>query len=131
VTNEKDLEKGRTMGRKFTVPYALYQTRGVVNPHLAAQTGFGEKDLELLWEALIKAFEFDQSAARPAGSMAARALIVFKHESALGNAPAHKLFDLVKVKRVDETKPPRAFSDYEVSIDKAGVPTGVELIEMI
>lgn len=131
VTNEKDLEKGRTMGRKFTVPYGLYQARGVVNPHLAEQTGFSDADLGLLWEALGKAFEFDQSAARPAGSMAARRLIVFKHESALGNAPAHKLFDRVTVKRKDEAKPARAFSDYEVCVNRDGLPPGVTVEERL
>lgn len=130
VTNEKDLEKGRTMGRKFTVPYGLYVARGVVNPHLAAQTGFSEGDLTLLWEALIKAFDFDQSAARPAGSMAARRLIVFKHASALGNAPAHQLFERVQVKRVDASKPPRHFSDYAVTLDGAELPKDKVLIEV-
>lgn len=136
VTNVRDLEKERTMGRKFTVPYALYRAHGVVNPFLADPekkmgTGFNEKDLELLWEALTKAFEFDQSAARPAGSMATRKMIVFKHKDALGNAPAHKLFELVQIKRKDETKPARAFTDYQVKVDKANLPPGVELIEMV
>lgn len=131
VTNERDLEKGRTMGRKFTIPYGLFRAQGVVNPFLAAQTGFDNEDLALLWEALTRAFDIDQSAARPAGSMAARKLIVFKHETELGNAPAHKLFDLVGVARAgDAAKPPRAFSDYAVTIDRAGLPAGVELIEM-
>jgi len=125
VTNEKDLEKERTIGRKFTVPYGLYLAHGVVNPFLAEKTGFSEKDLALLWEALGKAFEFDSSAARPAGSMAARKLIVFKHASALGEAPAHKLFELVKVERVDKTAPARAFSDYKVEVGQA--PAGVEI----
>jgi len=90
----------------------------------------------LLWEALKNAFEHDQSAARPAGSMACRKLIVFKHKDALGNAPAHKLFELVKIECTGKTeeekkKPARAFSDYEVKIDKASVPAGVEAIEMV
>ncbi len=135
VTNEKDLEKERTMGRKFTVPYALYRAHGVVNPFLATDekkgTRFGDKDLELLWEALKNAFEHDQSAARPAGSMATRKLIVFKHKDALGNAPAHQLFDAVTITRKDTSKPARAFADYEVKIDKAKVPASVELIEMV
>ena len=128
VTNEKDLEKERTIGRKFTIPYGLYLAHGVVNPFLAEKTGFSEKDLELLWEALAKAFEFDSSAARPAGSMAARKLIVFKHASALGEAPSHKLFELVKVERIDKTVPARSFSDYKVEVGQA--PGGVEMTVM-
>jgi CRISPR-associated protein Csd2 len=140
VTNEKDMEKERTMGRKYTVPYALYRAHGVVNPFLATDekkgTRFGEKDLELLWEALKNAFEHDQSAARPAGSMAVCKLIVFKHKDHLGNAPSHKLFELVTIERSGETqeeksKAARAFTDYTVTIDKPGVPAGVELIEMV
>jgi len=131
VTNEKDFDKERTIGRKFTVPYGLYRAHGVVNPFLAAQTQFSEADLNLLWEALKGAFEFDQSAARPAGSMAVQKLIVFKHDNNLGKAPAHKLFDLVTVERKDTTRPARNFKDYEVKIDRKGVPQGVELIEMV
>ena len=131
VTNEKDIEKERTMGRKFTVPYGLYQTKGFVNPFLAKQTGFSGDDLELLFAALNNAFQFDQSAARPAGSMNPRGLIVFKHDSALGNAPSHKLFEAVTVKRNDGVEVPRAFSDYEVTIDRSAIPQGVEVIERI
>lgn len=135
VTNERDLGKERTMGRKFTVPYALYRAHGVVNPFLATDpkkgTGFSDKDLDLLWEALKNAFEHDQSAARPAGSMAAQKLIVFKHKDALGNASAHKLFELVKIDRRDQSKPARAFMDYSVTVEKDKVPAGVELIEML
>ena len=131
VTNEKDLEKERTMGRKFTVPYALYQACGFVNPFLADQTHFSEEDLELLWEAIENAFQFDQSAARPAGSMAMRKLIVFKHDSSLGCAPSHKLFDLVSIKRKDSEIVPRAFSDYLVSLDHASCPEGVSIIEKL
>jgi CRISPR-associated protein Csd2 len=131
VTNEKDLEKERTMGRKFTVPYALYQAQGFVNPFLAEQTGFGDGDLDLLWESLVNAFQFDQSAARPAGSMASRRLLVFKHDSKLGCAPSHKLFDLVSVKRKDESVPARSFADYDVAIDRAALPAGVELLDLI
>lgn len=127
VTKEADKEKERTMGRKFTVPYGLYRAHGFVNPFLAEQTGFSEDDLNLLWEALINAFQFDQSAARPAGSMAARKLIVFKHEKPLGSAPSHALFDLVKIERKKD--PARDFADYAVSVCKA--PAGVEIIEMI
>jgi len=131
VTNVADKEKERTMGRKFTVPYGLYRAYGFVNPFLAEQTGFSEEDLNLLWEALINAFQFDQSAARPAGSMAPRKLIVFKHDKPLGNAPSHTLFERVKIGRKDPSKPPRAFSDYDVTIDWTNPPAGVELIEML
>ena len=118
------------MGRKFTIPYALYAARGFVNPFLAEQTGFGDKDLALLWEGLINAFQFDQSAARPAGSMAAQKLVVFEHSSQLGAAPSHKLFDLVSTKRASDSVA-RSFADYEVSVDSGGVPEGVNVIEMI
>ncbi len=132
VTNEADKEKERTMGRKYTIPYAVYRAHGFVNPFLAEQTGFSEKDLALLWEALLNAFQFDQSAARPAGSMNARKLIVFKHDSALGSAPSHKLFELVKVRKSsNETKPARAFSDYIVEIDRGAIPPGIALEEKI
>ncbi len=131
VTNERDLEKERTMGRKFTVPYGLYRSYGFVNPFLAVQTGFGDEDLQLIWQALLNAFQFDQSAARPANSMNVCKLIVFKHDKPLGNAPSHKLFDRVTIKRKDAFKPPRDFSDYEVKVDWANPPSGVELIEMI
>jgi len=134
VATEKEAEQqsgdNRTMGRKHIVPYALYRAEGYVSAHLAAKTGFSEEDLELLWEALINMFDHDHSAAR--GKMNARKLIVFKHDTALGNAPAHKLFDLVKVKRSnDEVKPARAFSDYIVDIEKVNAPKGVTLEEKI
>jgi len=131
VTNEKDIEKERTMGRKFTIPFGLYKAQGFVNPFLAKQTGFTDEDLELLFTALENAFQFDQSAARPAGSMNPRALIVFKHDSQLGNAPSHKLFELVTVKKKEGVEVPRAFSDYEVTIDRSNLPAGVEIIERI
>jgi CRISPR-associated protein Csd2 len=135
VTNERDLEKERTMGRKFTVPYALYRAHGVVNPFLATHekkgTGFSEDDLKMLWDALVNAFEHDQSAARPAGSMAARKLIVFKHASELGNSPSHKLFELVTVQCKNKEKPPRSFGDYEVQINSEQLPAGVDLLEML
>lgn len=127
-------EQTGIQGRKFTIPYGLYRAHGVVNPHLAdgdRGTGFSEADLSLLWEALVKAFDFDQSAARPAGSMAARRLLIFKHDSALGNAPAHTLFERVKIARKDVAKPARAFSDYEVTVDKSNLPAGIEIIEMV
>ncbi len=127
VTNERDLEKERTMGRKFTVPYGLYRAHGFVNPFLAEQTGFGDGDLALFWEALENAFQFDQSAARPAGSMAARKLYVFEHSSQLGSAPSHKLFEAVTVKRRAGVDAPREFSDFDVNIDRSAIPEGVTL----
>lgn len=129
VTNEADAEKERTMGRKFTVPYALYRAHGFVNPFLAEQTGFDDKDLDLLWDALLNAFQFDQSAARPAGSMAARRLILFKHDKPLGSAPSHILFERVTITRKNESKPARDFSDYLVAVKKDDLPQGVTIIE--
>ncbi|MBW1723600.1 MAG: type I-C CRISPR-associated protein Cas7/Csd2 [Deltaproteobacteria bacterium] len=129
VTNERDLEKERTMGRKSIVPYGLYRAEGFISAHLAEKTGFSEDDLKFLWEALINMFDHDHSAAR--GKMTARNLLIFRHESKLGNAPAHKLFDLVKIRRKDESRPARAFSDYVVSIDEDNVPQGVTLEEML
>ena len=132
VATEEEEEKqsgdNRTMGRKNTVPYGLYVSHGFVSAHLAAQTKFSEEDLKLLWDALCNMFEHDRSAAR--GLMATRKLIVFKHDSTLGNAPAHKLFERVTVKRKDEAKPARAYSDYEVAVDKANLSAGIDIIEM-
>jgi len=133
VATEKEAEKqkgdNRTMGRKFTVPYGLYEVHGFISAPLAKQTGFSEADLALFWNALLNMFDHDRSAAR--GEMAAQKLIVFKHNSALGNAPAQKLFDLVSVEKKCGDKPPRAFSDYTVTIDRAACPAGVEIIEML
>jgi CRISPR-associated protein Csd2 len=130
VETEAEREKERMMGRKHIVPYALYRSEGYVSAHLAEQTGFSQDDIELLWNALGNMFDHDHSAAR--GKMNARKLIVFKHDNALGNAPAHKLFDLIKVRRKDnEVKPARAFSDYVIEIEKASVPVGVTLEEKI
>lgn len=131
VTNEKDIEKGRTMGRKFTIPYGLYKAHGFVNPFLAHQTGFSDDDLELLFNSLENAFQFDQSAARPAGSMNPRALIIFKHDNELGKAPSHKLFEAVSIRKKESVEVPRSFSDYEVVIDKSAIPEGIEIIERI
>lgn len=131
VTNERDLEKERTMGRKFTVPYGLYRAHGFVNPFLAKQTGFGPDDLALLWEALENAFQFDQSAARPAGSMAARKFLVFEHDSELGSAPSHRLFEAVRVERRAGVEVPREFGDFEVKVDRAVIPGGVTLHERL
>lgn len=134
-TQEKKAQEttGSTeIGRKQLIPYGLYRAHGFVSPGLAKLpqgTGFTDADLELVWEALVSMFEHDRSASR--GEMAARGLIVFEHEGPLGNAPAHKLFDLVSVRRKDESKPPRDFSDYEVGVAADRVPSGVTVREMI
>ncbi|MBP2275361.1 MULTISPECIES: type I-C CRISPR-associated protein Cas7/Csd2 [Sphingomonas] len=144
VTNEKDVDKERTMGRKHIVPYGLYRVHGFVSAPLASHpskgTGFSEADLELLWQALCQMFDHDRSAAR--GEMAKRRLIVFRHQSALGNAQAQSLFDRVKTWRVHEASvqeigstatdnwpPARKWEDYKVTIDREGLPVGVEIIE--
>jgi CRISPR-associated protein Csd2 len=120
----------RTMGRKTYIPYGLYETHGFISAPLAKQTGFSEEDLSLFWEALMKMFDHDRSAAR--GEMAVRKLIVFKHSSDIGNAPAQKLFDLVNVKRkTDAEKPSREFGDYEVIIDSTNLPQGVTIEEKV
>ncbi|MDE6717178.1 MAG: type I-C CRISPR-associated protein Cas7/Csd2 [Muribaculaceae bacterium] len=129
VTKESDKDKERTMGRKATVPYGLYLTHGFINANLANQTGFGTDDLDLFWEALINMFDNDRSAAR--GLMAPRKLIAFEHASKLGNAPAHKLFDLVKVTKKPGVDIPRSFEDYEVEIDTENLPKGVSIHEII
>lgn len=127
ITTEADAEKkGTEMGRKYIVPYGLYRCEGYVSANLARKTtGFSEDDLELLWEAVLNMFENDRSAAR--GKMAVRELIIFKHDSELGNAPAWKVFDTVKVERAnkDDNSPARAYSDYVVSVDEAALPEGV------
>ena len=124
----KEEKKERTMGRKNIVPYGLYVCYGFISANLAKQTGFSEEDLELFWAALKNMFDVDRSAAR--GLMSAQKLIVFKHDSVLGNAPANKLFDLVKVEKVCDGAP-RSFSDYTVTIDKAGLPTNVTVKDLI
>lgn len=133
VATEKEAENqsgdNRTMGRKFTIPYGLYMEQGFISAHLAQQTGFSEKDLELLLQSLENMFEHDRSAAR--GQMTARGLYVFKHASKLGNAPAHNLFERITVKLNDELKPPRAFEDYRVVVNTVNLPTGIELIKRI
>lgn len=129
----EDADKTTEMGRKHIVPYGLYRAEGYVSAKLANQpgkgSGFSEEDLELFWEALLNMFEHDHSSAR--GKMATRKLIVFKHQSDLGNAPAQQLFDLVKVKRNEDVVVPRAFSDYAVEVDYANLPQGIELIEKL
>jgi CRISPR-associated protein Csd2 len=118
--------ENRTMGRKEIVPYGIYVAHGFISPHLAADTGFSDQDLELFWEALEKVFEHDRSAAR--GLMSTQKLIIFKHESALGNAPAHSLFNRVKITRKDDAKPARDFSDYNLEIDDKNLPAGISII---
>jgi CRISPR-associated protein Csd2 len=128
VTNEKDLEKERTMGRKHIVPYGLYVAQGFVSAPLAEKTGFSEEDLELFWNALINMFEHDRSAAR--GMMSSQKLFVFRHRDKLGNAPAHKLFGLIDIKRREGSGgPARSFKDYTVTVGTA--PDGVEIIEKL
>ncbi len=126
---EADAQSGdnRTMGRKTYIPYGLYSVHGFISAPLAKQTGFSEDDLQLLWDALVNMFDHDRSAAR--GEMAAQKLIVFKHESELGNAPANKLFDLVRVEKNCGDNPPRSFADYTVTVGAA--PEGVKLQEKI
>ena len=130
VTNEADaLKNDRTMGRKHIVPYGLYRAHGFVNARLANDptkgTGFSEADLALFWEALGMMFDHDRAAAR--GEMTARELIVFRHESDLGNAPAHKLLERVTVGRAGGEGPPRGFGNYAVAIEEAGLPSGVTI----
>ena len=134
VATEAEAEKqqgdNRTMGRKFTVPYALYRGHGFISAPFAIQTGFSEPDLELLWQALTNMFEHDHSAAR--GQMAMRRLIVFKHDSALGNAPSSKLFDMVQVQPNADAGVIRDFSQYEIVVpDQSQMPPGVTVEEKI
>ena len=132
VATEAEAEKqkgdNRTMGRKFTVPYGLYVSHGFISAHLAAQTGFTTDDLNVFWEALEKMFWEDHSAAR--GEMNVRGLYVFEHDSALGRAPAHELFEKIKLERKDSSIPARSFDDYKVSIDET-MPEGVTLIRKV
>lgn len=131
VATEAEAEKqqgdNRTMGRKFTVPYGLYRCHGFVSAPFAAQTGFTDDDLELFWKSLSEMFDHDRSAAR--GEMATRKLVVFKHDSAIGSAPAHALFERITVTRKDSEAPPRGIADYEIRINKDGLPKGVSVIE--
>lgn len=133
VTTEKEAEtqKGdnRTMGHKFIIPYALYRVHGFISAHLAERSGFSEADLALFWQALQNMFEHDRSASR--GEMTARKLTVFKHADKLGNAPAHALFDRITIDYAsDGQTPPRKFTDYQVSVNTANFPEGVEMKEV-
>lgn len=132
VTTEREaLEQqgdNRTMGRKYTVPYALYRMHGFVSAPLAEQTGFSDDDLSLLWEALLNMFDHDRSATR--GEVTGRRLLVFKHDSRLGSAPAHELFDRITATRSSDGLPARSIADYDISVDVHSLPSGVELLEL-
>lgn len=128
VTNEKDLDKERTMGRKFTIPYGLYMAHGFVSAHLAEKTGFSDEDMNLLLESLTNMFEHDRSAAR--GEMTTRGLYAFKHESKLGNAQAHSLFERIQITRKSDGVA-RSFADYEISVDDSNLPPGVTLQRVV
>ena len=127
--DESSEKNNQTMGRKYIVPYGLYVCHGFISANLAQQTGFSEKDLQLFFDALKNMFDVDRSAAR--GLMSAQKLIVFKHDSILGNAPANKLFDLVKIEKMNKDEVPRSFNDYKVTIDLDSVPSGVSVEELI
>jgi CRISPR-associated protein Csd2 len=131
ITTEEDAKKKETeIGRKHIVPYALYRADGFISANLAQKvTGFNEDDLSLLWEAIVNMFEVDHSAAR--GKMSTRELFVFKHDNELGNCPAHKLFDLIKITKKNGVIAPRAYSDYVVNVDEEAIPNGVTLKRMI
>ena len=138
---EQDEDKLRTMGRKSIIPYGLYGCRGFISAHLAEKTGFSEDDLELLWEALKNMYEHDRSASK--GLMTVQKLFAFKHvgtdsdngqrarQAILGCAPAHALFDLVKVQKKPEVASPRSFGNYTVVVDRESLPPGVELLELL
>jgi CRISPR-associated protein Csd2 len=130
ATEAEEGKENKTMGNKWLVPYALYRANGHISAPLARKTGFSESDLELLWKALLNCFEHDRSATR--GMMTARRLIVFRHDDDLGNAPAARLFERIKVGRTDDpTHPLIAYDQYGVTVDKAGIPKGVEPIELL
>lgn len=131
VTTEADAaEKNNTMGNKFIIPYGLYRMNGYISAKLAQNvTGFCDEDLDVLWQAILNMFEFDRSAAR--GNMAVRKLYVFKHSSALGDAPSWKLFDSINVHKRAEVDAPRDFADYEVRVNREAIPESVSLTEMV
>jgi len=130
VTEAKEVDApNQTMGRKNLIPYGLYRCHGFISAHLANETGFNDEDLSLFWQALTLMFDHDRSASR--GTMSPQKLVVFKHQSALGNAAAHKLFERVVVQRKSGVPVARSFSDYEVEVNKTGIPTGVQLTELL
>ncbi len=131
VTEAKEADSpNQTMGRKNLIPYGLYRCHGFISAHLARETGFSEADLELFWQALTQMFDHDRSASR--GTMAPQKLVVFKHQSALGNAPAHKLFNLVKVDRRQGVAVPRSIEDYDITVPgSSALPAGVEILDLL
>jgi CRISPR-associated protein Csd2 len=130
VANEKEkLTKDTTMGRKNLIPYGLYRCHGFISAHLANDTGFSDDDLALFWQSLTQMFDHDRSASR--GTMSPQKLVVFKHQSMLGNAAAHKLFERVTVQRKSGVAVGRSFADYDVTVNQSGLPAGVELNEML
>lgn len=130
VANEKEkVSKDTTMGRKNLIPYGLYRCHGFISAHLARETGFSEADLELLWQALTQMFDHDRSASR--GTMAPQKLVVFKHQTPLGNAPAHKLFERVSVRRKAGVESARSISDYDVAVNRESLPAGIEVLDLL
>jgi CRISPR-associated protein Csd2 len=130
VTEAKEADApNQTMGRKNLIPYGLYRCHGFISANLANETGFSEDDLALFWQALSQMFDHDRSASR--GTMSPQKLIVFKHQTALGNAPAHKLFERITIQRKSDVPVARSFSDYDVVINKTGLQPGVELMELL
>lgn len=117
------------MGRKALVPYALYRAHGFYNPHFAQDTGFDSEDLALFWQALQNMWDHDRSSSR--GMMACRGLYVFSHSSGLGNAPAHQLFERIRVRRIEGVEAPRSFVDYVVEVDDRDLPEGVTLTRLV
>lgn len=130
VTEAKEADSpNQTMGRKNLIPYGLYRCHGFISANLARETGFNEADLELFWQSLTQMFDHDRSASR--GMMAPQRLVVFKHQTALGNAPAHKLFERVTVRRRSGVELARSFSDYEVKVDNDSLPSGIEVLDLL
>lgn len=131
VSDDGKAEGGKTteMGRKSIVPYGLYRGYGFINPHFAEQTGFSSEDLAVLWDAFMNLWDFDHSASR--GRLALRGLYVFSHERKLGNAPAHQLFERIRVSRNQDVAAPRSFGDYRVQVDETGLPEGVTLSGLV
>jgi CRISPR-associated protein Csd2 len=130
VTEAKEADApNQTMGRKNLIPYGLYRCHGFISAHLANEAGFSDDDLALFWQALTQMFDHDRSASR--GTMSPQKLVVFKHQTALGNAPAHKLFERVSVQRKTDVAVGRSFADYDVTVNNARLPSGIELIEML
>jgi CRISPR-associated protein Csd2 len=130
ITRVTDVDKEEgEMGRKNLIPYGLYRCHGFISAHLARETGFNDTDLDLLWQALTQMFDHDRSASR--GTMAPQKLVVFKHASALGSAPAHKLFERVTVRRKTGVDAARSVSDYDVAVDRNNLPAGVEVQELL